>query len=414
LRPGDRLIVDGQSTASVYHLVLGALRTGIVPVLINPALLPAERSHIVGDALAAAEVSLAQAEEAVEHGVRADLSRVPLARPMLYTSGTTGTPKGVFSGVLSERLAERLWGEEVELWQLDPSDRYVQIGPLYHSAPLRFAICTQLAGGTVVIPGPFDARRTAGAAVESAATFGFAAPIHVRRMLDHRPDSLASYRLLAHAGAPCPEPLKRSMIAAAPPGAIWEFYGSTEGQFTVCSPEDYEVAPASVGRPRPHREIRTDEDGVIWCRAPEWARFEYWGDPDRTARAWEGDWFTVGDLGRVDDAGFVYLEGRRGDLIISGGVNVYPVEVEKALLGAGCVEDVAVFGLDDTEWGQAVCAVVVSDAPETVLRQHAAERLAGYKRPKHWFRVDRIPVSSTGKVRRERLATDLGLAEGID
>lgn len=410
LGAGDRVLVVGESNPDHYHLMVGALRVGIIPVVTNPALLPHERAHIVTDAQPHLEMSPVEVAASVMHHRRADLHSVPLARPMLYTSGTTGTPKGVYSGVLGESLAERLWGEEIELWQLGPQDRYVQIGPLYHSAPLRFAICTQLAGGTVAIPGAFDRMRTTRAVVETGATFGFAAPVHLKRMLAERSDALSSYRLLAHAGAPCPAPLKRALIGAAAPEAIWEFYGSTEGQFTVCSPPDYRSAPTSVGRARPHREIRTDEDGVIWCRAPEWARFEYWGDPERTAAAWQDDQFTVGDLGRVDVDGFVYLDGRRGDLIISGGVNVYPVEVEKALLDAEFIADIAVFALEDPEWGQAVCAAVVTEATEARLRAHAAARLAGYKRPKHWFHVDRIPVSSTGKVRRERLAADLGIA----
>lgn len=411
LTAGDRIALDGASTAEVYQLVIGALRVGIIPVMINPALLAHERRTILDDADAQRFMTTADIESANRFGRRAELAPWPLARPMLYTSGTTGQPKGVWSGVLSEQRAERLWGEEIEVWNLTAQDRYVQIGPLYHSAPLRFAACTQLAGGSVAFPGGFDAHRTAKAIAEHRATFGFAAPVHMSRMIAADPGALTSFRLLAHAGAACPEPLKRSMIDVLGRDAVWEFYGSTEGQFTVCSPDDYVAAPHSVGKARPHRSIRVADDGVIWCAAPSWARFSYWRDPQRTAAAWDGDEFTVGDLGRVDADGFVYLDGRRGDLIITGGVNVYPLEVEKALADVDEISDVAVFAIDDAEWGQAVCAAVVSDADERCWREAATHRLAPYKRPKRWFRVDAIPTTSTGKVRRERLAEDLGIVE---
>ena len=146
-----------------------------------------------------------------------------------------------------------------------------------------------------------------------------------------------------------------------------------------------------MGRARPGRRLEVDDDGVVWCHAPGFARFEYWRDPESTARAWRAGSFTVGDLGRLDDAGYLFLEGRRDDLVISGGVNVYPVEVEAALAELPGVEEVAVFGVGDDEWGERVCAAVVGGADEAALRRHAARRLAPYKRPKAYFRVGRAP-----------------------
>jgi long-chain acyl-CoA synthetase len=202
------------------------------------------------------------------------------------------------------------------------------------------------------------------------------------------------------------------MLELLPDGTVWEFYGSTEGQFTVCPPGDWIAHPGTVGRPRAGRQIETDAHGQIWCHVPEYARFEYWGDPQKTAAAWSGDAFTVGDVGRVDDEGFVYLDGRRGDLIISGGVNVYPLEVEQALHDVAGVEEVAVFGVADDRWGQRVCAAVIGSArPEAVL-ERARATLAGYKRPKDVYLVEDLPRTGTGKVKRAEVAAWLGLDSG--
>jgi long-chain acyl-CoA synthetase len=198
------------------------------------------------------------------------------------------------------------------------------------------------------------------------------------------------------------------------PGVLWEFYGSTEGQFTVCSPEEWLVRPGTVGRARPGRRLEVDGEGTIWCHAPGFARFEYWGDPGATARAWRGEAFTVGDLGRIDPDGYLFLDGRRDDLVISGGVNVYPAEVEAALAEVAGVTEVAVFGVADPDWGERVCAAVVGPADEETLRRHAEEHLAPYKRPKAYFHVGELPRTPTGKLRRRALPARLGLAPGLD
>jgi long-chain acyl-CoA synthetase len=148
----------------------------------------------------------------------------------------------------------------------------------------------------------------------------------------------------------------------------------------------------------------TDGDATVWCEVPAYARFEYWRDPVRTAAAWRGSSCTAGDLGRLDDAGYLFLEGRREDLIISGGVNVYPVEVEGVLADHPAVKEVAVFGVADDAWGQRVCAAVVGDVDGERLRAWARERLAGYKCPKSVFSLDELPRTATGKLRRTALA----------
>jgi len=264
-----------------------------------------------------------------------------------------------------------------------------------------------------VIPGPFDAALVTAAIERERPTTMFCVPAHLQRLFAHwdevgTPD-LSCFRLVAHAGAPCPPALKRRLVEAFPPGSTWEFYGSTEGQFTACPSEEWLARPGTVGRARPGRELTVDDDGTIWCAVPDHARFSYYGDPEKTAAAWRTTAdgrpaFTVGDLGRLDEDGYLHLDGRREDLIISGGVNVYPLEVENALRDLEGVLDVAVFGRPDERWGQRVCAAVVGDVAEDALAAFARERLSPPKRPKAWLLLDDLPRTATGKVLRHQLA----------
>jgi len=159
-----------------------------------------------------------------------------------------------------------------------------------------------------------------------------------------------------------------------------------------------------VGRARPGRALRIDSSGQIWCRVPPHARFSYYNEPEKTASIWQGDEFTVGDLGRLDDDGYLYLDGRREDLIISGGVNVYPAEVEQVLIQLPGVEAAAVYGISSQEWGQQVCAAVVGTATLSELKDWAREHLSPPKRPKKWLLMDELPHTSTGKILRRELA----------
>jgi len=334
---------------------------------------------------------------------------------MHYTSGTTGRPKGVWSGVLDEASAGALHDDESAVCAFSADDRLLVASPLHHSAPLRFSTGVLLAGGEVCVLERFDAAAVADAIATFRPTLAFFVPAHLHRLfaLGALP-RLDSFRLLAHAGAPCPVALKEAALAAFPTGTVWEFYGSTEGQFTVCSPDEWLERPGTVCRARPGRTLSVD-DGTIWCDVPPFARFEYWRDPEKTAGAWRGSAFTVGDLGRLDDDGFLFLDGRRDDLIISGGVNVYPLEVEAALTAVEGIEEVVVFGVPDERWGQRVCAAVIGDAAATAVMTHARATLAAYKCPKDVYVVADLPRTASGKVRRSAVASHLGLdVEGGD
>lgn len=410
LTAGDRVAFSQGSSAALLAVVLGALRTGVVPVLLNATLTDSEREVLVADADVALEVRTDADLVELLDGPPADLAPVPLARPMHYTSGTSGHPKGVWSGVLPEALAQQLFDDEADLWQMGPEDVHLVNSPMYHSASVRFATATLLRGGTVVIQSQFDAATAARVIAEHRPTTTFLVPAHLQRLFAlHALPPLNSFRLVAHAGASCPQHLKLAAMDACPRDSVWEFYGSTEGQFTACAPEEWVEHPGTVGRARPGRRLSTDEDGTIWCEVPGFARFEYWRAPEKTAAAWRGSAFTVGDAGRIDDDGYLFIDGRRDDLIISGGVNVYPLEVEMALGGLPGVEELAVFGVPDERWGQRVCVAVIAGTgfELSALTQAATERLAPYKRPKEMFVVEDFPRTATGKVRRSAIAAQL-------
>lgn len=383
--------------------ILGALRVGIVPVLLNAGLLDHERALLLEDADPQLLVDDALLDALLDSS-QTDLAPWPLSRPMHYTSGTTGRPRGVWAGVLDERKAAGLVAEEAELWGFDPNDRHLVCSPFHHSVAIRFGGGTLLAGGSVIVMGPFDAARAAQTIDEHRPTSSFMVPAHLQRLfaVGDLPD-LASFRLIAHAGAPCPAPLKLAAIDAFGLDAVWEFYGSTEGQFTACPSSAWLDRPGTVGRARAGRELDTDDDATIWCRPPDHARWEYWRSPERTEAAWRDGWFTVGDLGRLDDDGYLFLDGRRDDLIITGGINVYPAEIEAALSGFPGVDAVGVFGLDDERWGQRVCLAVSGSVTVADLHAFAREQLAPYKRPKEIYLLEELPHTATGKLQRNRL-----------
>ncbi len=402
LQEGSRVALLVPGSPDYLTAVLGLLAEGMFPIPLDPRLTAYERDRILQHLKPDLIVEDAATLATLPHSPGR-----PRARPMHVTSGTTGTPKGVYSGLLDDAQAAALVAEERDLWGFAGEDVNLVLSPLYHSAPLRFAMGTSLAGGRVVMPGAFDPGRVTAAIESERPTSMFCVPTHLQRLFAYwdqagTPD-LSSFRLVAHAGAPCPAEVKRRLIETFPDGTTWEFYGSTEGQFTACTSEEWQARPGTVGRARPGRRLSID-DGVIWCAVPEHARFSYFGDPAKTTAAWRGDSFTVGDVGRLDDDGYLYLEGRREDLIISGGVNVYPLEVEQVLGAHPGVTDVAIYAVDDPEWGQRVCAAIVGDVAEDELAAYARERLAPPKRPKTWVFHDVLPRTLTGKVRRGELS----------
>jgi acyl-CoA synthetase (AMP-forming)/AMP-acid ligase II len=414
----------------------------LLPVLLNATLTQAERDALADDAQPTLRIfDTGALAELVDGGdsPRA-LAPYPLTRPMHYTSGTTGRPKGVTTGFWDETTAREVYEDEASVWHFDQKDLHMVCSPMYHTVSIRFSSNTLLAGGSLVILRRFDAATALDVLRRHRPTTAFLVPTHLQRILQlpglGAGEIFDSLRLLAHAGAPCPEPVKRATMARVRPGALWEFYGSTEAQYTVCPPDEWLEHPGTVGRARDGRRLSIapiddgaaatagitpviagpgpDVEGTIWCDMPDFARFSYFRDPEATGRAWRGTACTVGDLGRLDPDGYLYLSGRRHDLIISGGVNVYPAEVESVLAAADGVREVAVFGLPDERWGQRVCAAFVADSAsaEGALRATASSRLAPYKRPKAYFATRDLPHTATGKLMRRAVPGHLGLDTG--
>ncbi len=434
LSRGDRIAVLSANRPESLEVTTGALRAGIVPVPISPLLPATGIDHILRDSDAKwlftdrdvdvpdsieRVVTFGDAyERSLLDGSPADLSDYTRGRPMHYTSGTTGPPKGVWVEPYDEDRALRQSEGFQQEWGLSGDERHMVCSPLSHSAPHRFATRTLEAGGAVYLLPRFDAMEAIGAIALLGVTSTFMVPTHLERICSLSDKELmrfgiASIRLLAHAGAPIREQTKRRAIDLFG-GAVWEFYGSTEGQATRISAEEWLTKPSSVGTPRgtatltvrdaEGRPLPTGDVGRIWVTDPAADRFEYWRDPNRTDAAWRGDSFSVGDLGYLDEDGYLFLQGRAGDMIITGGVNVYPHEVESVLLDHPSVAEAVVFARPDPEWGQLVCAAVVSSFGQPLdaekLRSWARERLSGPQTPKHIEVVTELPRTPTGKIVR--------------
>lgn len=400
---GDRVCLCAPNSVELIAVVDACLRSKIAPVLISSMATERELNEMARDVRS--QVTLFDddlRELAGTTGTR-ELMAFPSCRPMNFTSGTSGRPKAVWSGWFDAESAQAWISDEQASWNISAADVHLVCGPLNHSAPLRFALMTMWAGGSLVVPSKFDPATVVD--ILPSVTTTFMAPTHLQRLMEHVHGGAIDHdlRLLAHAGAACPDRVRLWAHETFGRDVVTEFYGSSEGQFTMCSADEWDAHPGTVGRARPGRAMRVDSDGRLWSQAPDFARFEYWGDTDKTAQTWDGDWFTVGDYGRVDEHGYVYLEGRKGDLIITGGVNVYPAEIERVLSNVPGIDLVVAFGLPDEKWGQRVCVAVVGSVTEDAVFNFALDALSGPKRPKSIFVVDALPLTHSGKIDRSHV-----------
>jgi long-chain acyl-CoA synthetase len=338
-----------------------------------------------------------------------------------YTSGTTGAPKAIERPQPPiDRYLENVRAFPQLAGVTGPDEVHLACGPLYHTAPCAFAGYGLLFGQTVVLMEHFDAQECLGLIDREGVTWSHMVPINFIRILA-LPDevrarhSTKSVRKILHAAAPCPVDVKRRIMDVFPPDTVWEYYGMTEGLASIISPAEWLAKPGSVGRSAPGLEVSIlnedgdqlprGETGLIYVSPMGGVRFEYGGAPEKTAESWRGDRYTVGDMGYLDEDGYLFLTDRKIDMIISGGANIYPAEVEAVLYRHPAVGDCAVIGVPDDEWGESVLAVVEPRAPVSAedLIAFCRENLAHYKCPRRVEITEELPRDPNGKVRKREL-----------
>ncbi len=345
---------------------------------------------------------------------------------MFYTSGTTAKPKGVVHGGLATDAGRaRAMEGQVALWQWTSKDVYVMSGPAYHASHLGWALCALYVGAQTVLTEQFEARAWLGEVASRRGTRSFMVPAHFIRILELPVDEraaldLSCLSLVVHAAAPCPVQVKLKMMDAFPDTEIHELYGASEGGATKISPDEWRKRPGSVGLPWPGVEIRILDDagdpvpagtpGIVYIKPAGPQRFTYRNDEDATLNAWRGDAFTVGDIGYLDDDGYLYITDRVSDMVLWGGVNIAPREIEEVLFEHPAVVDCAVFGVPDERDGERLKAMVQLRTRVTMdeLAEHVGSRLAKYKIPRDWEVVDELPRDVNGKVRKRQLGAASG------
>lgn len=455
LRRGDVLAVLLENRAEYMPLVWGGWRAGLRVTAIATHLMPEEIAYILGDGGAKVLITSPQfagkldglelAGIAAERRLMLDAAEVgfselgpllareasvPIADQaegieMLYSSGTTGRPKGVRKllpdlpfGAISPALRNFL-----EIYGFDETTRYLSPAPLYHAAPLGFNLRTLRAGGTTVIMRRFDAEQALQLIEAYRITHSQWVPTHFVRLLRLPADvrarhDLSSHRCAIHAAAPCPVEVKRQMIEWWGP-IVREYYGGSEGNgLTSINTKEWLAHPGSVGRATLGTLHICDDDGeplpngeegtIYFADGPT---FEYHNDPEKTAASRNHlGWSTLGDVGYLDEEGYLYLTDRKANMIISGGVNIYPQEAENALLFHPEVFDAAVIGVPNAEFGEEVKAVVqpaataaAGPALEAELIAHCRERLSPVKCPRSVDFVDALPRQENGKLYKRKI-----------
>ena len=368
-------------------------------------------------------------EEVIASGSDEEPTPGGMGGPMFYTSGTTGFPKGVRSALCNTELPTAMLslisGSFTAMLGL-PADGVTFLnGPAYHSAQWVFSMFPLLSGSTVVMRHRFDPIETLRVIDQHRVTNTHLVPTQFIRLLRVDPETRAAFdgsslESVFHGAAPCPQPVKREMLEWFGP-VVHEYYGGTEGGFiTVIRGHEWDDHPASVGRPVDIMELRVvDRDGKdcdagttgqIYFRNVMGSDFRYHGDDAKTASAHLDGWGTLGDVGHLDAEGYLYLSDRLIDMIISGGVNIYPAEIEGVLVSHPSVADAAVFGIPDDEMGEQVMAVVElcdgvsdGDAVRAELVAHCRVHLAGYKTPRRLEVTPSLPRTPTGKLTKRLL-----------
>jgi long-chain acyl-CoA synthetase len=445
VRRGDRVAVMVPNGIEFFEAAHGAGRLGAITVPINMHFKADEAGWIASDSGAAAVVVAAALlpalsgvpdvprlvvgdgyEEALTEAAQGEVDPADVIGDgwptvMANTSGTTGRPKGVAIGADDFRRRAEGVAAGGARWGLGPDDVHLAVGPLYHSGPSYWAQMHLALGATVVVMVRWDAEQALAIIERDRVTSTHMVPANFQRILA-LPEAtrdrydLSSLKLVLHAAAPCPVPLKRAFMDFVGADKVWEYYGASEGGGTVISPADWLEHPGSVGKPFPGNEfVILDDDGValpvgevgtVWVN-PAASSFEYHNDKAKTAASHRDGFFTVGDAGYLDADGYLYLADRKSDMVITGGVNVYPREIEECLLMHDEIVDCAVLGLPDDEWGEVLYALVQRNSASTLdedgVVAYVREHMADYKRPRIVEFVDELPRDPNGKVRKPKL-----------
>jgi acyl-CoA synthetase (AMP-forming)/AMP-acid ligase II len=407
--------------ARLAHAEAGALFVGGEFIDLLPELSASVRERLAGRifALDGASAGTVPLSALLEEGVP-QAPEVRLAPDDIlyigYTSGTTGAPKGA---LVSHRAIVGGFLYKALDYGLTDADITLNPGPYWHSAPRDFASLAIYLGGTAVVPARFDPERYLDCVERYRVTNSFVVPTMLERLVSApalRERDLSGLRRLISGGAPLPSTVKERVLAAFGP-ILTEFYGATETRIvTAISAGELAARDRSVGRPIRDVEIRILDEagsdvppgavGEVFIRGP--GLFSgYWRDPERTAAAHRGEWFSLGDLGRLDRDGYLYLVDRKQDMIISGGENIYPNDIEECLLRHSAVREAAVIGAPDERWGEVVVAYVVlrpgQDVTAAELVAFCAERLPNYMKPRRVEFCATLPRNPTGKILRREL-----------
>ncbi|HEX4905590.1 MAG TPA: AMP-binding protein [Acidimicrobiales bacterium] len=459
VKAGTKLVWCAQNSTEVVVLINAARKTGAIAVPLNYRLSTEEAAYVIDNSDATVvlfdieqqsqlEAAVAQCPKVTEWAAfhcpesatpswAKHLPTIADGKPtteveplegtddaggtMIYTSGTTGKPKGALRKGRADAAASG--GALVQLIGYEPGDVYLTTGPLYHSGPLGFMGIVQLMGGTIIVQRHFDAEEWLRLIQEHKVTTTFSAPTPLRRVVDLPEEIRSKYdyssmkRFIANA-APWPFELKRKYVERLGEGSLWEVYGSTElGVNCVLSPDDQMRKPGSCGQAAPLVEVALfDEDGnrvetpmepgELFVRSAG-AFDTYYKAEEKYEENKRGDWITVGDIAYFDDEGFFYICDRKNDMIISGGMNIYPAEIEAVLVAHPAIADAAVFGVPSDEWGESVHATVTlydgASATDEEIQAFVREHLASYKIPRSIDRMDEIPRSASGKILKKEL-----------
>jgi len=470
VQPGDTIAIMAENHPRYMEVYWAAIRSGLYLTAISRHLSPEEAAYLVNDSGARVlitttamapcaremlghihrcplrlmmdgeEAGFEPYEDAIDGRSVLPLDRQPRGELLLYSSGTTGRPKGIQRPLSGKEIDDPsfvgLGALERGLLGMDEHSVYLCPAPLYHAAALGWSAGVHEIGGTLVVMERFDAAELLELIAREQVTHTQVVPTMLVRLLklpeaSRRAHDLSTLRAVVHAAAPCPVEVKRAVIDWLGPIVV-EYYAGTEGNgLTFITSEEWLAHPGSVGRPvigTPHicdeagLELEVGGRGLVYF-ARETAPFEYRGDAEKTASSRHPrhpTWTTLGDIGYLDEEGYLYLTDRRAFTIISGGVNIYPAEIESCMVMHPAVADVAVFGLPDEEMGEYVVAVVQPMAGTTAipelaeeLRAYVRSHLAGLKVPRRVeFRAElpRLPTGKLvkGRLRNEYLAREAG------